>query len=45
VVLDSRRWKIGARALADVADEIEQYIADAGVNVETTIVANRYDLG
>jgi hypothetical protein len=42
VVFDSRRWKIGDRALAEVASEIEQYIADV---VEATIVAHRYELG
>jgi hypothetical protein len=45
VIFDSRRWKIGRRALAEVAREIEQYITDAGANVEATIVACRGDLG
>jgi len=44
VVYDSRRWKIGARALADVANELEQYIADGGANVEATVVAYRCGL-
>jgi hypothetical protein len=44
VVYDSRRWKINARARADVASEIEQYIADGGVSVEATVVAHRYGL-
>jgi hypothetical protein len=46
VVLDSCRWRIGARTtLAEVASEIEQYIVDGGINVEATIVAHRYELG
>ncbi len=44
VVYDSRRWKIGAHALADVVSEIEQYIADGGAGVEATVVAHRYGL-
>ena len=44
VVYDSRRWKIGARALADVTNEIEQYIVDGGASVEATVVAHRYGL-
>ncbi len=44
VVYDSRRWEIGAHALADVASEIEQYIADGGASLEATVVAHRYEL-
>ena len=45
VVFDSCRWTMGDLALAEVASEIEQYIADGGASVEATIVAHRYELG
>ena len=45
IVLDSRRWTIGRRALTEIASEIEQYIADGGTSFEATIVANRCELG
>jgi len=44
VVFDSCRWTIGDRALAEVASEIEQWIADGGASAEATIVAHRHEL-
>jgi hypothetical protein len=45
VAFDSCRWTIGDRALAELASEIEQYIADGGASVEATIVVHRYEMG
>jgi hypothetical protein len=45
IAFDSRRWEIKRHTLAEVAEEMEQYITAAGANVEATIVAYRTDLG
>ena len=39
IIYDSRRWKVGDCELAQVADEIEHYIASCDARDEATIVA------